>query len=80
MGTALFTGDELGHNEGYFNDRQLVVIRADTADIVKNIIRYYEDPPALYELSLNGQKRINQLDNPRARIRKTADILMRAAG
>ncbi|MDD4854708.1 MAG: glycosyltransferase family 4 protein [Sulfuricurvum sp.] len=60
-GVPIFTSDELNMNKDYLFGKEIVKIPLDALQISNIIIEYYNDPKKLIELSIFGQKRIQEL-------------------
>lgn len=63
-GVAQFTSDELGMNRGQLlEDEEIVILGLDSDAITQKVLYYYMNLDELYELSLKGQKKAQQLFN-----------------
>jgi len=60
-GVPIFTSDELNMNRDYLFGKEMVKIPLDALQISNIIIEYYNDPKKLIELSIFGQKKIQDL-------------------
>lgn len=60
-GVAIFVSDELKMNRHYTNGKDIVIIDLDVDKIVDKVMRYYNDPDALYELSSSCQIKTQEL-------------------
>ncbi len=61
-GSAIFAHDEFNSAENYFtNEKDIVLIKYDTNDIIDKIIFYYNHPAALKNIAKNGTNRIKEL-------------------
>ncbi len=53
-GTAMFVSDELAMNEHFTNNKDIVIVPIDPKQMAKIVLRYYNNPSELYELSKRG--------------------------
>jgi glycosyltransferase involved in cell wall biosynthesis len=60
-GVALFVSDQLKMNRYYQTGEEIVIIPTNASRIVKKILSYYNNPATLYDLSMNGQRKTQQL-------------------
>lgn len=60
-GTAIFTADELNMNVEYSNEKDIIITSLDPNEITQKISYYYSNPEKLYELSLRGQEKCQEL-------------------
>lgn len=60
-GVPIFTSDELNMNWNYLFGKEMVKIPLNSLQISYIILEYYNDPKKLIELSIFGQKRIQEL-------------------
>lgn len=61
-GSAIFAHDEFNSAENYFtNEKDIVLTKYDTNDIIDKIIFYYNHPAALKEIGKNGAHRVKEL-------------------
>lgn len=60
-GTALFVSDELKMNYHYKPGRDIVIISLNAKKIADEVMKYHDEPKALYKLSEAGQKLTQKL-------------------
>jgi glycosyltransferase involved in cell wall biosynthesis len=59
-GVAMFVTDELGMNDGYYSEDEIVIIKPETKDIVEKVQHYYNNPSQLRQLSINCMKKTHR--------------------
>lgn len=74
--TAIFCTDELHLNNDFFKQDEEMVIIPHNAEKITNIIEtYYQDPPKLKAISINGRKKILKLYGYEAQILPRVKLL-----
>lgn len=74
--TALFCTDPLGMNDGFFVDRQEIVIVPHNAEqIAEIIIHYHGNPEELKAISENGREKILKLYSYESQIKPRIELL-----
>ena len=74
--TALFCTDPLGMNDGFFVDRQdIVIIPHNPEQITEVIMHYYDNPEELKAISENGRVKILKLYSYESQIKPRIELL-----
>jgi glycosyltransferase involved in cell wall biosynthesis len=79
--TAIFCTDELKLNDGFFVDREeIVIVPHDVGEIVEIIEFYYSNPEKLAAIGKNGRRRIKELYSYEAQILPRINLLRTEVG
>src|SRR5690606_33746934 len=74
--TAIFCTDELKLNDGFFVDREeLVIVPHDVGKIVEIVEFYHSNPEQLSAIGKNGRRRIKELYSYEAQMLPLIDLL-----
>lgn len=60
-GTAMFVSDKLKMNDQFENEKDIVIVPLNAEKIATKVLEYYNDTERLYELSLKGMKKSQEL-------------------
>ena len=77
-GSAIFAHDEFNSAENYFtNEKDIILIKYDTTDIVNKIDFYYNHPAALKKIGENGTHRIKELYSLETQMKPRINLLQK---
>lgn len=74
-GVAMFVTDELGQNEFFTEDKEIVVIDHDPGHIAQKVMFYFEHPALLDGLKHEGQQRLRWLTGDQVQMTPRYEIL-----
>lgn len=75
FGCTLLTTDELKNNDGFTDNKDIVIIKPEINHILKKCIHLIENIPQMYQIGKQGQIRCFELLDPESRLKNITQFL-----